>query len=196
MLIFLLRHGATAYNAEGRYQGRTDVPLSPAGRAALRPADFSPETVYVSPLSRAAETAAILFPGAAQIPVPALMEMDFGAFEGRTFREMEHDSRYRAWVEGGCAGRCPGGESREAFSTRVCSVFAHLADQTLASGAAHLVVVAHGGVQMAVLERFALPHRGYFDWRAPCGGGFVLDAAPWRERRLLNLIGEVQYTKD
>ena len=89
MLIYLLRHGATSYNADGRYQGRTAVPLSAEGRAALAPADFSPESVYVSPLSRAAETAAILFPGAAQIPVPALTEMDFGVFEGRTWRRSE-----------------------------------------------------------------------------------------------------------
>lgn len=196
MLIYLLRHGATAYNEDGRYQGRTDLPLSPSGRAALTRADFSPETVCVSPLSRSAETASILFPGATQISVPALAEMDFGVFEGRSFREMEHDTDYRAWVEGGCAGHCPGGESREGFSARVCGAFAHLVDGALASGAERLVIVAHGGIQMAALERFALPQRGYFDWRAPCGGGFVLDAAPWRECRLLNLTGEVQYTKD
>ena len=168
MLICLLRHGATAYNEDGRYQGRTDLPLSPSGRAALTQADFSPETVCV----------------------------DFGAFEGRSFREMEHDTDYRAWVEGGCAGRCPGGESREAFSARVCGAFAHLVDGALASGAERLVIVAHGGVQMAALERFALPRRGYFDWRAPCGGGFLLDAAPWGTRRLLDLAGEIRYAKD
>ena len=38
MLIYLLRHGLTAYNAEKRYQGQRDIPLSPAGRAQLRPA--------------------------------------------------------------------------------------------------------------------------------------------------------------
>lgn len=196
MLIFLLRHGATACNAERRYQGRGDAPLSPAGRAALRRADFSPESVYVSPLSRAVETAAILFPGARRIPVPALMEMDFGAFEGRNFLEMARDAGYRAWVEGGCTGQCPGGESRESFSARVCGAFSALVDERLAAGADRLVIVAHGGVQMAALERFALPRRAYFDWRAPCGGGFLLDAAPWAENRLLNLAGEVRYTKD
>lgn len=194
MLIYLLRHGATAYNAEGRYQGRTDIPLSPGGRAALRPADISPAAVYVSPLSRAVETAAILFPGAARIPVPALAEMDFGAFEGRTWREMELDAVYRAWVEGGCRGRCPGGESREEFSARVCQAFADLVDSAPDQGGDHLVIVAHGGVQMAALERFALPRRGYFEWNAPCGGGFQLDSAPWRERRLLKLVREVGYT--
>lgn len=197
MLVYLLRHGATACNEAGRYQGRgTDLPLSPAGRAALGRADFSPEAVYVSPLSRTGETAAILFPGARQVPVPALAEMDFGAFEGRSWREMERDADYRAWVEGGCRGQCPGGESREAFSRRVCGAFAGLVDDALDGGAEHLVIVAHGGVQMAALERFALPRRGYFDWNAPCGGGFVLDSAPWRERRQLTLVREVQYAKD
>lgn len=196
MLICLLRHGATDYTAAGRYQGRRDVPLSPAGRAALIPADFSPETVYVSPLSRAVETAAILFPRAERIPVPDLVELDFGVFEGRTWREMEHDGDYRAWVDGGCLGRCPGGESREEFTRRVCGAFAGLVDRALAGRAKQLVIVAHGGVLMAALERFALPHRDYFDWQVPCGGGFWLDSAPWREQRLLDLIGEVRYAKD
>lgn len=195
-MIYLLRHGATVRNADGRYQGRTDVPLSSSGRAALMRADFSPEKVYVSPLSRAAETAAILFPGAAQIPVAALAEMDFGAFEGRSAREMEHDPDYRAWVDGGCAGRCPGGESRTEFSDRVCGAFARLVDGELSANTERLVIVAHGGVQMAALERFALPSRSYFAWHASCGGGFVLDTAPWQSRRLLKLAGEVQYTKD
>ena len=50
MLIVLLRHGQTAYNEQRRYQGAADVPLSPAGRAALKKADFETETVYVTPL--------------------------------------------------------------------------------------------------------------------------------------------------
>ena len=40
MLIYLLRHGLTAYNAEKRYQGQRDIPLSHAGRAQLREADL------------------------------------------------------------------------------------------------------------------------------------------------------------
>lgn len=41
MKIHLLRHGETAYNVDHRYQGVTDIPLSPAGLAALKQADFS-----------------------------------------------------------------------------------------------------------------------------------------------------------
>ena len=34
---------------------------------------------------------------------------------------MEHDAAYRAWVDGGCAGRCPGGEDRAEYTARVCA---------------------------------------------------------------------------
>lgn len=181
MLIYLLRHGETTWNRERRYQGLTDIPLSDRGRALLRRADFSPERVYVSPLIRARETAAILFPEAEQVTVPDFQEMDFGAFEGRTAGEMADDPAYRAWVAGGCKGRCPGGETLAEFSDRVWAAFAKL----LETEQERLVIVAHGGVQMAILERYAKPHRDYFGWAAPCGGGFVLDGP--------DLIGEVQY---
>ena len=46
MLIYLLRHGRTEYNAQKRYQGQRDIPLSAESAAKLRRADFSPEIVY------------------------------------------------------------------------------------------------------------------------------------------------------
>ena len=88
----------------------------------------------------------------------------------------------------------PGGESRRAFADRVCAAFASLVDGAAASGGSRLVILAHGGTQMASLERFALPRRDYFDWNGPLGGGFVLDAARWREERVLTLLDTVQYT--
>ena len=94
MRVYLLRHGATEATAEGRYSGRLDTPLSPAGRQALHRAAFSPQYVYVSPLRRAVETAALWFPEAKQIPVPELREMDFGLFEGRTWQELSDNAAY------------------------------------------------------------------------------------------------------
>ena len=102
MTIYLLRHGQTEYNVEKRYQGTRDIPLSDAGRAQLRPADFEPEKVFVSPLSRAVETARILFPNAALETIPDFREMCFGIFEGRNYVEMEHDADYLAWVREPC----------------------------------------------------------------------------------------------
>lgn len=197
MKIWLLRHGRTAYNRNGRYQGLRDIPLSPEGEAELRQAEFAPETVWVSPLCRARRTAEILFPSARQVVAEDLREMDFGAFEGRNYVEMEHDPAYRTWVDGGCMGRCPGGESRAEFCDRVRGAFSALVEEVAAQKDPLLAIVAHGGVQMAVMEWFALPERGYFDWNAPCGGGYVLEWEKdlWRCGRKLRLLREVRYTK-
>ena len=62
MWIYLLRHGRTEYNAQKRYQGQRDIPLSAAGRAMLRKADIEPKTVYITPLCRTRQTAEVLFP--------------------------------------------------------------------------------------------------------------------------------------
>ena len=197
MRVYLLRHGRTAYNDEQRYQGLRDIPLSQSGEAELRPAEEAPETVYVSPLWRARRTAELLFPRARQVPVEGFREMDFGAFEGRNYKEMEHDAAYRAWVDGGCEGSCPGGESRGEFCRRVREAFSTLMDACLDRGEDWVVVVAHGGVQMAVLEAFALPRRPYFQWTPPCGGGFALetDDRLWRQEHTLRLTGELWYGK-
>ncbi len=197
MKIYLLRHGKTAYNAEHRYQGHRDIPLSVEGEAELIRADLDPAVVYVSPLRRARRTAERLFPDAGQSVVEAFIEMDFGAFEGRNYLEMEDDRDYRAWVDGGCNGRCPGGEDRPEFCRRVCAAFVPLVEQTVGQGLPELVIVAHGGVLMALMEQFALPERGYFDWEAPNGGGYVLvwEAGLWQSSRKLRLLESVQYTK-
>lgn len=195
MKIYLLRHGETAYNAQKKYLGLTDLSLSEQGKGALVRAGFEPETVYVSPLRRTAETAEILFPKARQITVPGFREMNFGIFEGKSYRDMERLPAYREWVEGGCVGQIPEGESMAVFSGRTCSAFEALVDRTLEAGEELLAIVAHGGTQMAVMERFALPCRDYFSWRGPLGGGFVLDAGCWREKRVLNLLDTVRYTR-
>ena len=196
MLIYLLRHGLTAYNAEKRYQGQRDIPLSPAGRAQLRQADLRPETVYITPLCRTRQTAEVLFPGARLVEVKDLQEMCFGSFEGKNYVEMEHDADYQAWVQANCESKCPDGERKDDFSNRICIAFSALVDKALADGEELLVILAHGGTQMAAMERYALPRRGYYAWCGPNAGGYVLDAADWAEKRQLRLVKTVQYTKD
>ena len=115
MLIYLLRHGQTEYNAQKRYQGQRDIPLSPEGAAQLRRADFDPDVVYVSTLQRTSQTARILFPEAKLVPVDGLKEMCFGSFEGRNFIEMEKDPEYQAWVKANCESPCPDGETKAVF---------------------------------------------------------------------------------
>lgn len=196
MLIYFLRHGLTEYNAEKRYQGQRDIPLSAAGRAMLRKADIEPQTVYITPLCRTRQTAEVLFPTAKLVVVDGLKEMCFGSFEGRNFIEMEKDPEYQAWVKANCESPCPDGERKTDFSDRICRTVAELIDKALAAGEERLVILAHGGTQMAAMERYALPHADYYHWCAPNAGGYVLDAGDWAEQRVLHLLKTVQYTKE
>ena len=195
MKIYLLRHGQTTYNVEKRYQGTLDIPLSPEGKAQLVRADIFPKTVYVSPLIRARSTADILFPEAKQVIVEDLREMCFGIFQGRNYIEMEHDPEYIAWVGKNCEGCCPGGERKAEFSRRTCNAFAPLVEQSLKNGEEMLVVMAHGGSQMAIMERYALPHHDYYHWCGPNAGGYVLEASTetWNRNHTLVLVDTVQY---
>ena len=179
MNIWLIRHGLTLPGEEGRYQGFLDESLSEKGKLQLEQAPQEPSHVYTSPAKRARETASILFPCADQICIPGLWEMNFGVFEGRTFKEMENDARYREWVDGMCLGRCPGGESRASFSERVCNAFLDVLakeNEWQQSGTAEndLFIVSHGGTQMAILERWGRPVRDYYSWQSPCGAGWLL----------------------
>ena len=176
MLIYLLRHGLTEYNAQKRYQGQRDIPLSAEGLSQLRRADIDPKVVYITPLQRTAQTARVLFPEAELVVVKDLQEMCFGSFEGKNYVEMEHDADYQAWVQANCESKCPDGERKDDFSNRICSAFSALVDKALADGEELLVILAHGGTQMAAMERYALPRRGYYAWCGPNAGGYVLDA--------------------
>jgi len=96
--LVLVRHGATAWNAEGRFTTRTDVELSPAGRAeaaaaATGLAGQAIDRVICSPLRRArvtGETIAAAMPGSPPVTVDErLREIDAGPFEGLTGAEIE-----------------------------------------------------------------------------------------------------------
>ena len=165
MLIDLLRHGKTEGNHFHRYIGRTDEPLCDIGRqeAEALPKDYAVSRVFVTPLQRTKETAAILFPQAKQEVLPLLKEMDFGVFENRSATEMQDDQDFRAWVEGNCLPPCPGGESLAAFSERVCQGFAQAVENLRKSQVSRGVFVVHGGTIMAILARFARPKRGFYD---------------------------------
>lgn len=173
MHIRLIRHGTTAGNAERRYIGVTDEPLCPEGRAAAERHEKDPalDRVYVSPLLRARESAAILFPNAEQIPIRDLREMDFGVFEGRSADELENDPAFRAWVESYCRDACPGGESQEAFHARVLAAFT----ETVRAAHTDVTFLVHGGVIMSILSQLAEPHRDFYEWGAPNLGGFEAD---------------------
>ncbi|MGA2987909.1 MAG: histidine phosphatase family protein [Terriglobia bacterium] len=105
-IFYFLRHGEATWNAEGRLCGRTDVPLSEVGRhqAQLLAQRLQPIMVgalYSSPLGRALETARLIGRAIGREPVvdQRLAELNYGAWEGRTFEEIKRAAPaiYRAW---------------------------------------------------------------------------------------------------
>ncbi|MBI4759502.1 MAG: histidine phosphatase family protein, partial [Chloroflexi bacterium] len=105
MRLLLVRHGETDWNAEERYQGTTDVPLSAQGRAQAqaltsRMAGEVLDAIYASDLQRAWQTAEVIAAphGLPVRPEPRLREIDFGAWEGLTFDEIrQRRPAAKAW---------------------------------------------------------------------------------------------------
>ncbi len=131
--IALLRHGRTAWNREGRLQGRTDTPLAGAGRDELLgrrpPPPWDAARVLVSPLRRARETAALVAPNQPAEIEPLLIEMAFGDWEGARGAALAADpeSGFRPVEAWGWAFRPPGGESPRDLRARLETLFARLA---------------------------------------------------------------------
>ncbi len=167
MEILLVRHAETKSNLEHRYIGRTDEPLCAEGIKHAESKGIFPEVtrVTVSPLKRARQTAAILFPNALQVVYEGLAEMYFGKFEGKNFEEMANDPLYQAWVDSQGVDRCPGGESRADFISRTAAEFKRALRDAVNLGEERLVIVAHGGTAMAVTSSFSNPPIDYFDCR-------------------------------
>ena len=176
MELVIIRHGQTPGNAKRRYVGAVDEPLSELGREQARDAGSYPEIsrVYVSTLARTHETAAIMFPNAAQVVVEGVQEMDFGVFAGRTAAEMEDDEQYREWVDSYCMSPCPGGEDRDGFTRRVCSSLASMLREAFARGEERVILVAHGGTMMAALDTFGDGSRSYYDWHVGNCEGYLI----------------------
>ncbi|HEV2146643.1 MAG TPA: alpha-ribazole phosphatase [Longimicrobiaceae bacterium] len=153
--VTLVRHGTTAWNESGRYQGWSDPPLSERGRAEAerlrdRLAGESFDRVVASDLLRARETAEIAAPGTAVEAEPRLRELHFGAWEGLTWDECtaRDGDLLRLWTEDPSAHTPPEGETVADFEARVAAAL----DDLPAEGS--VLVVAHAGVVHAVLARW------------------------------------------
>lgn len=153
MRLLLARHGETAWNADRRFQGATDIALSARGRDQARRLHLAVQAsrlaaVYVSPLGRARETASILL-GGGRVPlvvVDELRELSLGEWEGHTVEEIRRreGDPYAAWLRTPLDCPPPGGEPLEAVRERVTGAIARIA--AAHPGGEEVLVVAHGGV--------------------------------------------------
>jgi probable phosphoglycerate mutase len=151
--LFLIRHGETEWNRVGRWQGKTDIPLSEVGRQQARAlaaelAGRGIAEVHASDLRRALETAELI---AAALGIagpqidPRLRERGFGCFEGFT-REECAERHPEAWMRYLADRRStpPGGEPQDEVAARLVAAMTDIARRPGAAGQAALVV-SHGG---------------------------------------------------
>jgi broad specificity phosphatase PhoE len=124
--IWLIRHGETEWTLSGAHTGRTDIPLTDAGREAAkaigrRLAGRRFALVLTSPLSRARETACLAGFAEAEVD-PNLCEWDYGDYEGRTTAEIRAERPdWNLWRDG-----VPNGETIEQVAASAEAVIARV----------------------------------------------------------------------
>lgn len=166
MHLTLIRHGPTEWNALDRFQGRSDIPLSPVGHTTARAIasalhDEEIDKIYSSDLLRALETARIIADarGVQIIADPRLREFDFGRWEGLTWDEIVAS-------EPGAGGRAPTSarfyapEGGETFAQVRRRVESFLGDVRADDFDARVVVVTHAGPLHAFLSVLGLTKPG------------------------------------
>jgi broad specificity phosphatase PhoE len=152
--IAFLRHGPTEWNALGRIQGHTDIGLSAEGAAKMGglrlPQTITASRVFVSPLSRARQTASLLGLSG-EVPDARLMEQNWGQWEGLTRDEIRHKHGEDCFVRAGSAHefRPFGGESTAELHDRVAHFLRDVAAASFDGNGGDAVAVAHLGVLRA-----------------------------------------------
>ncbi|RNJ47092.1 histidine phosphatase family protein [Mesorhizobium erdmanii] len=164
--IHLVRHGETAWSLSGQHTGRTDMPLTPAGEAAARGVaerlegqSFS--AVWSSPSQRAYNTSVLAGFGATSVKNDDLQEWDYGAYEGRTTKEiLAERPGWNVFRDG-----CPQGEMAADVGARADRIIRQLRE----AGGSILIFSSAHFLRVLAARWLGLPPEG--------GALFVLDTA-------------------
>lgn len=171
MEIILIRHGKTQGNLAGRYIGRTDEPLAKEGADALACGQYpAADAVVSSPMLRCKMTAGIIYPDKTPVIYDDLRECDFGTFEGKTNEQLKDDPLYIKWIENAGDIPFPDGEDAKTFRRRCCAAFERAVRENVCE---RLAFVVHGGVIMAVMDRYCTERRSFYGWHVKNGCGYV-----------------------
>ena len=138
MNIYILRHGETVWNREGKFQGRKDSPLTENGqaqalkqRALLATIPNLPAKMLSSPQGRAVHTARLAFGSEKGLVLDnRLQEINFGEWEGSTREELKPQIDY-SFESGTWNFKSPGGENFEMISVRLQAFLRDMAEPAI-----------------------------------------------------------------
>ena len=196
--LYLIRHGITEGNLDGKYIGQTDLALCPQGEKQIQQlvkAGVYPcvEKVYTSPLKRCVETAQIIYPDIQLSKVDEIAEMDFGQFEGKTQKELENLPESTVWLKGGPEACPPEGEKFGDFSLRCISGLDIIFRDMMKKEITRAAMVTHGGVITNLLAGFGLPKGHPADYMCGPGEGFeiLLSTFLWQKGPAFEISGRL-----
>jgi broad specificity phosphatase PhoE len=180
--IYLVRHGQTVWNADGRCQGQKDSAFTALGREqvdalAASLASVAFDAAYTSPLHRAAATSATVLGkrGLRAAAVPTLSELSYGALQGARFDDWPREL-WTAWKGDPWSVTFPGGESLAMVRDRVLPVF-----HSIVAGHAgeSVLISAHGHVnRLILLDVSDRPPADFWRIEQDNGGWALLDVFP------------------
>lgn len=202
--LLIVRHGRTAWNTDGRFQGQLDIPLDEVGQAqaaavAKRLAKERPMVIYASDLSRAWQTARSIQNAIAEanqpcptpplVLEPRLREMHFGEWQGLTYAEIQacQPAALAAWEADWLNNAPPGGETLEQLVERVLAVYHEI---LAAYPDGTVLLVGHGGALQALLcLALGLPPERF--WQLQLDNTGLADLRIYPEGAILNLFNDI-----
>jgi phosphoserine phosphatase len=196
MHILLVRHGETAWNREGRYQGRTDIPLSEVGLRQVadlgkRLASVPLARAVASPLSRARVTAEAVVAGRLELELaPGLVEISHGKWEGLLASDVarDHAEMFGVWrtSPGRDSPAGPGAETLGDVEARAWPVLARLCERLGPDDTG--LIAAHDAVNRVILCRvLGLPLERIWSFRQSPAALNVLAGPSLDELQLVRL---------
>ena len=195
--LHLIRHGMTEGNENGQYIGLTDIKITTNGiieLEKLRDAGIYPkcELVFSSPLSRAVETAKIIYPEKEVLINHKFKEIDFGEFQGKTPEDLKDRQDYADWLAGKLPA-APGGESAMDFATRLCTGIGETVRYMMDNDCYSAAIVKHGGAIMTLLSVAALPRMKMTQWACGNGRGYTVSITPslYQRSGVLEVVSEI-----
>jgi alpha-ribazole phosphatase len=168
-VLWLIRHPEPEQSAQGLCYGSLDVRLSPEGiqqadAIGQALADQRFDAIYSSPSLRCIEAAGRIAAGkcCAVQPLDAIRELNFGAFEGRSYDEIaaRYPELYRDWMERPTDTQFPGGETFRQMSDRVMGITRTLLARHEGN---NIIFITHGGpIRVILADVLGMPVRNIF----------------------------------
>ena len=195
--LHLIRHGMTEGNENGQYIGHTDLKITTNGiieLEKLRDEGIYPkcDLVFSSPLSRAVDTAKIIYPEKEILINHNFKEIDFGEFEGKTPDDLKDRKDYADCLAGKLPS-APGGESAMEFATRRCTGVGETGRYMMNNDVFSAAIVMHGGAIMTLLSVAALPRMKMAEWACGNGRGYTISITPslYQRSGILEVVAEI-----